>query len=71
MVAALREGAAGFLESDTPLPLLKQSLLLVAAGSLVSGLRVARLLTRRFHLNPPAAPWTDLTGCSFSPLFAW
>jgi DNA-binding NarL/FixJ family response regulator len=61
VVEALREGAAGFLEYDTPLPLLKQSLLLVAAGGMVIGPQVARLLTRHFHPAPPPALRTDLT----------
>lgn len=61
VVEALREGAAGFLEYDTPLPLLKQSLLLVAAGGLVIGPQVARLLTRHFRPAPPPVPRTDLT----------
>jgi hypothetical protein len=64
-VEALREDAAGYLEYPAPLPLLKQSLL-VAAGGLVSGPRVARLLTRHFHPAPPPAPRTARTGCSFS-----
>lgn len=61
VVAALREGAAGYLEYPAPLPLLKQSLLLVAAGGLVIGPQVAQLLTRHFRPDPPPASRADLT----------
>ena len=60
VVEALREGAAGYLEYGTSLPLLKQSLLLVAAGGAVISPRVARLLTHHFH-PAPAVPRVDLT----------
>ncbi|TPG64603.1 LuxR C-terminal-related transcriptional regulator [Hymenobacter nivis] len=61
VVEALREGAAGYLEYLAPLPLLKQSLLVAAAGGLVIRPQVAQLLTH--HLYPallPALP-ADLT----------
>jgi DNA-binding NarL/FixJ family response regulator len=53
VVEALREGATGFLDYDIPLPLLKQSLLQVAAGGAVLSPRVTRMVTRYFY---PAAP---------------
>jgi DNA-binding NarL/FixJ family response regulator len=55
VVEALREGVAGYLEYTAPLPLLKQSLLQVAAGGAVISPRVARLVTRHFYPAPPAA----------------
>jgi DNA-binding NarL/FixJ family response regulator len=56
---ALREGVVGYLEDDTPLPLLKQSLLQVAAGGGVISPRVARLVTRYFR--PPTVRTPLLT----------
>ena len=54
---ALRQGAVGYLEKTTPLPLLKASLLQVAAGGSPMSPNVARLVTR--HFRP--APAADLT----------
>jgi DNA-binding NarL/FixJ family response regulator len=56
VVETLREGAAGYLEYTTSLPLLKQSLQQVAAGGAVISPRVAHLVTRCFQSTPTALP---------------
>lgn len=50
---ALRQGAVGYLEKTTPLPLLKEHLLQVAAGGSPMSPSVARHITRYFRLPPP------------------
>jgi DNA-binding NarL/FixJ family response regulator len=54
---ALRAGAVGYLEKTTPLPLLKEHLLQVAAGGSPMSPSVARHVTRYFAPRPvvPAA----------------
>jgi len=54
---ALRAGAVGYLEKTTPLPLLKEHLLQVAAGGSPMSPSVARHITRYFAPRPvvPAA----------------
>ena len=52
---ALRQGAVGYLEKTTPLPVLKEHLLQVAAGGSPMSPGVARHLTRYFR-PAPAAP---------------
>jgi DNA-binding NarL/FixJ family response regulator len=59
---ALRNGAVGYLEKTTPLPLLKEHLLQVAAGGSPMSPSVARHVTRYFAASRPASPPpTDLT----------
>ena len=60
VLEALRAGAVGYLEKSTPLPLLKEHLLQVAAGGAALSPRVARLVAHHFHPQP-AAPTPDLT----------
>ena len=57
---ALRAGAVGYLEKTTPLPLLKEHLLQVAAGGSPMSPSVARHVTRYFAPRPvvPAAALT-------------
>jgi DNA-binding NarL/FixJ family response regulator len=57
---ALREGAVGYLEKTTPLPLLKEHLLQVAAGGSPMSPSVARHVTRYFRpqLSGPLASLT-------------
>lgn len=57
---ALRQGAVGYLEKTTPLPLLKEHLLQVAAGGSPMSPSVARHVTRYFAPQPvlPAAALT-------------
>jgi len=50
---ALREGAVGYLEKTTPLPLLKEHLLQVAAGGSPMSPSVARHVIRYFRPLPP------------------
>jgi DNA-binding NarL/FixJ family response regulator len=49
---ALRQGAVGYLEKTTPLPLLKEHLLQVAAGGSPMSPSVARHVTRYFAPRP-------------------
>jgi DNA-binding NarL/FixJ family response regulator len=51
---ALRAGAIGYLEKTTPLPLLKEHLLQVAAGGSPMSPSVARHITRYFAPRPTA-----------------
>ena len=53
---ALREGAVGYLEKNTPLPLLKEHLLQVAAGGSPMSPSVARHVARYFAASRPASP---------------
>lgn len=53
---ALRAGAVGYLEKTTPLPLLKENLLQVAAGGSPMSPSVARHVTRYFAASRPVAP---------------
>ncbi len=55
---ALRAGAVGYLEKTTPLPLLKEHLLQVAAGGSPMSPSVARHVTRYFAPRP-VVPTTD------------
>jgi DNA-binding NarL/FixJ family response regulator len=57
---ALRQGAVGYLEKTTPLPLLKEHLLQVAAGGSPMSPSVARHITRYFS-QPPSDPLAGLT----------
>jgi DNA-binding NarL/FixJ family response regulator len=57
---ALRQGAIGYLEKTTPLPLLKEHLLQVAAGGSPMSPSVARHVTRYFAPRP-ASPLANLT----------
>jgi DNA-binding NarL/FixJ family response regulator len=57
---ALRQGAVGYLEKTTPLPLLKDHLLQVAAGGSPMSPSVARHVTRYFAPQP-AVPADSLT----------
>ncbi len=57
---ALRQGAVGYLEKTTPLPLLKEHLLQVAAGGSPMSPSVARHVTRYFRPQA-AAPLAGLT----------
>jgi DNA-binding NarL/FixJ family response regulator len=57
---ALRQGAVGYLEKTTPLPLLKEHLLQVAAGGSPMSPSVARHVTRYFAPRP-AVPADSLT----------
>ncbi|MDJ0366163.1 response regulator transcription factor [Hymenobacter sp. H14-R3] len=57
---ALRAGAVGYLEKTTPLPLLKEHLLQVAAGGSPMSPSVARHVTRYFAPRP-TAPADTLT----------
>ena len=57
---ALRQGAVGYLEKTTPLPLLKEHLLQVAAGGSPMSPSVARHVTRYFQPKP-VAPLASLT----------
>lgn len=50
---ALRQGAVGYLEKTTPLPLLKEHLLQAAAGGSPLSPCVARHITRYFRQLPP------------------
>jgi DNA-binding NarL/FixJ family response regulator len=52
---ALRQGAVGYLEKTTPLPLLKEHLLQVAAGGSPMSPSVARHVTRYFAPQPKLA----------------
>ncbi|MDU0370160.1 response regulator [Hymenobacter endophyticus] len=52
---ALRAGAVGFLEKDTPLPLLKEHLLQVAAGGSPMSPSIARHVIRHFQPAPRPA----------------
>ncbi|MGI4762571.1 MAG: LuxR C-terminal-related transcriptional regulator [Janthinobacterium lividum] len=59
---ALRQGAVGYLEKTTPLPLLKEHLLQVAAGGSPMSPSVARHVTRYFAASRPASQLpADLT----------
>ena len=59
---ALRQGAVGYLEKTTPLPLLKEHLLQVAAGGSPMSPSVARHVARHFAASRPASPLpTSLT----------
>jgi DNA-binding NarL/FixJ family response regulator len=59
---ALREGAVGYLEKTTPLPLIKENLLQVAAGGSPMSPSVARHVIRYFRHQPQAAaPLASLT----------
>ncbi|AHJ97688.1 response regulator [Hymenobacter swuensis] len=49
---ALRAGAVGYLEKDTPLPLLKEHLLQVAAGGSPMSPSIARHVIRHFQPAP-------------------
>ena len=60
VVEALREGAIGYLEKTTPLPLLKEHLLQVAAGGSPMSPSVARHVIRFFRPAPPV-PAAGLT----------
>ena len=60
VVEALREGAIGYLEKTTPLPLLKEHLLQVAAGGSPMSPSVARHVIRFFR-PAPVAPAAGLT----------
>ena len=60
VVEALRQGAIGYLEKTTPLPLLKEHLLQVAAGGSPMSPSVARHVIRLFR-PAPAAPAAGLT----------
>jgi len=53
---ALRQGAVGYLEKTTPLPLLKEHLLQVAAGGSPMSPSVARHVARYFAALRPASP---------------
>jgi len=53
---ALRQGAVGYLEKTTPLPLLKEHLLQVAAGGSPMSPSVARHVARYFAASRPASP---------------
>lgn len=57
---ALRAGAVGYLEKNTPLPLLKEHLLQIAAGGAPMSPSIARHVIRYFQpsLHPEAAPLT-------------
>ena len=55
---ALRQGAIGYLEKNTPLPLLKEHLLQVAAGGSPMSPSVARHVTRYFAPRPALAGLT-------------
>ena len=57
---ALRQGAIGYLEKTTPLPLLKEHLLQVAAGGSPMSPSVARHVTRYFAPRP-VSPLASLT----------
>ncbi|QKG58425.1 response regulator transcription factor [Hymenobacter sp. BRD128] len=57
---ALRQGAIGYLEKTTPLPLLKEHLLQVAAGGSPMSPSVARHVTRYFAPQP-TSPLASLT----------
>ena len=57
---ALRQGAVGYLEKTTPLPLLKEHLLQVAAGGSPMSPSVARHVTRYFQ-RQPLNPLASLT----------
>lgn len=57
---ALRQGAVGYLEKTTPLPLLKEHLLQVAAGGSPMSPSVARHVTRYFAPRP-VSPQAALT----------
>jgi DNA-binding NarL/FixJ family response regulator len=56
---ALRQGAVGYLEKTTPLPLLRENLLQVAAGGSPMSPSVARHVTRYFR--PQVSPMASLT----------
>jgi DNA-binding NarL/FixJ family response regulator len=58
---ALRQGAVGYLEKTTPLPLLKEHLLQVAAGGSPMSPSVARHVTRYFAPRPASPPADNLT----------
>ncbi|GAB3635486.1 response regulator transcription factor [Hymenobacter arcticus] len=58
---ALRAGAVGYLEKTTPLPLLKDHLLQVAAGGSPMSPSVARHITRYFAPRPAASMADTLT----------
>jgi DNA-binding NarL/FixJ family response regulator len=60
VLAALRAGAMGYLEQSTPLSLLKNYLLQVAAGDAAISPQAARFLVRYFQPQP-ATPTPDLT----------
>jgi DNA-binding NarL/FixJ family response regulator len=60
VLAALHAGAMGYLEQSTPLPLLKDYLLQVAAGGAAMSPQAARFLVRYFQPQP-ATPTPDLT----------
>nr|WP_230688121.1 response regulator transcription factor [Hymenobacter jeongseonensis] len=53
---ALRQGAVGYLEKTTPLPLIKEHLLQVAAGGSAMSPSVARHVTRYFRPATPEPP---------------
>ena len=57
---ALRQGAVGYLEKNTPLPMLKEHLLQVAAGGSPMSPSVARHVTRYFAPRP-VVPGDSLT----------
>ena len=61
VVEALRAGAAGYLEYATPLPLLKEALLQVAAGGAIISTRLARVAARYLHSALATTPPADLT----------
>lgn len=52
---ALRAGAVGYLEKDTPLPMLKEHLLQVAAGGSPMSPSIARHVIRHFQPTPRPA----------------
>lgn len=56
---ALREGAVGYLEKTTPLPIIKENLLQVAAGGSPMSPSVARHVIRYFQ--PQLSPLASLT----------
>ncbi len=58
---ALRAGAVGYLEKTTPLPLLKEHLLQVAAGGSPMSPSVARHVTRYFAPRPVVPAADNLT----------
>jgi len=58
---ALRRGAVGYLEKTTPLPLLREHLLQVAAGGSPMSPSVARHVTRYFAAPQPPLPADNLT----------
>jgi DNA-binding NarL/FixJ family response regulator len=58
---ALRQGAVGYLEKTTPLPLLKEHLLQVAAGGSPMSPSVARHVTRYFAPQPQPRLVSPLT----------